>query len=324
MNLLIGKVLKIGKWKGGKGMAVNQVRVKINGTWTVLTYNSSAGKYEGSIAAPNITSYNVNANHYYPVTVEATDLAGNITTKDDTDGTLGASLKLTVKEVTVPTITFSSPASGAYLVNNTPSIVFNIVDEANGSGIKISSLSIVVDGGTALTNTSNGVSAVSITNGYQITYVPQTALSDGSHTVVVNITDNDGNAAIAASRTFKVDTVPPTLSITTPANATTYTNIASITVVGVTNDATSSPVTVTVNGTSVTVDGSGNFSKTVTLSIGSNTITVVATDAAGKTSTVTRTVILDQTAPTISAIAISPNPVNVGNSYTISVTVSDT
>lgn len=304
-------------------MAVSQVRVKINGTWTVLTYNSSTAKYEGSIAAPSITSYNVNTGHYYPVTVEATDLAGNVTTKDDTDSTLGSSLKLTVKEVTKPTITFTAPSSGAYLTTSTPSITFTVLDETNGSGIKISSLSIVVDGGTALTNTSTGVTVTSITNGYSVTYVPQTALTDGSHTVVLNITDNDGNTATAVSRTFTIDTVPPTLSITTPANATTYTNVSSLTVVGVTNDATSSPVTATVNGTAVTVDASGNFSKTLTLTTGSNTITVIATDAAGKTSTVTRTVVLDQTAPTISAITISPNPVNVGNSYTVSITVSD-
>lgn len=62
-------------------MAVSQVRVKINGTWTVLTYKPTTGKYEGSIAAPGITSYNVNTGHYYPVTVEATDLAGNVTAR---------------------------------------------------------------------------------------------------------------------------------------------------------------------------------------------------------------------------------------------------
>lgn len=304
-------------------MAVSQVRAKINGAWTTLTYNSTSGKYEGTIAAPAVTSYNVNGGHYYPVTVEATDLAGNVATKDDTDGSLGGSLKLTVKEVTKPVIAFTAPAAGAYLITNTPSIVFTVIDEANGSGIKISSLTIQVDGGTALTNTSPGVTVSSITNGYQVTYVPQTALADGSHTVVVNAQDNDGNAATAVSRTFKVDTVPPTLSVTAPANPTTYTNVASINVVGVTNDATSSPVTVTINGTAVTVDAEGNFSKSVSLSVGSNTITVIATDAAGKSSTVTRTVVLDQTAPAISAITINPNPVNVGNSYTISVTVTD-
>jgi len=275
-----------------------------------------------------MTSYNVNASHYYPVTAEAIDLSGNITTKNDLDATLGSQLKLYVKEVTKPTIAFTAPASGAYLASNTPAISFQLRDETNGSGIKISTLSIVVDGGTALTNTSPGVLVTTVTGGYNVTYTPPAALTDGSHSVVVNIQDNDGNAATAVSRNFTVDTVPPTLNITTPAEATTYRNVAALTVLGTTNDSTSSPVTVTVKlnagtATAATVDGSGNFSKALTLVEGTNTITVTATDLAGKTTTVTRTVVLDTVAPTVNSITIVPNPVNVGQSYMITVDVSD-
>ncbi len=309
-------------------MAVNQVRARINGTWVTLTKNATTGKYEGTIAAPNVTSYNVNTNHYYPVTAEVSDFAGNVTTADDTHATLGSQLKLYVKEVTKPTIVFTAPASGAYLASNTPAISFQARDEANGSGIKISTLQIKVDSGTALTNTSPGVTVTSVTNGYDITYTPQSALSDGSHTVTVNIQDNDGNAATQASRTFTVDTVPPTLSVTSPAEGTTYKNTAALAVSGTTNDSTSSPVTITIklNGSdhgAVTVDGSGNFSKSVTLIEGSNTIEVKATDKAGKATTVSRTVILDTVAPVVNSITIAPNPVNVGQSYVITVDVSD-
>jgi len=118
-------------------MAVNTVRVQINGTWVTLTKNATTGKYEGTIAAPNITSYNVNASHYYPVTVEAIDLASNVTTANDSHATLGSQLKLFVKEVTKPTIAFTAPASGAYLASNTPAISLQLRDETNGSGIKI-------------------------------------------------------------------------------------------------------------------------------------------------------------------------------------------
>lgn len=309
-------------------MAVNQVRVKINGSWVVLTKNATTGKYEGTIAAPNITSYNVNSNHYYPVTVEATDMAGNATTADDTHTTLGSQLKLYVKEVTKPSIVFTAPASGAYLASNTPAISFQLRDEANGSGIKISTLQLKVDGGTALANISPGVIVTSVSGGYDVTYTPQSALSDGSHTVTVNIQDNDGNAAAQASRTFTVDTVPPTLSVTSPAEGTTYRNAAALVVTGITNDATSSPVIITIKlnnvgqGT-VTVDGSGNFSKTVTLTEGSNTIEVKATDKAGKETIIARTVILDTVAPVVNSITIAPNPVNAGQSYVITVEVSD-
>jgi len=309
-------------------MAVNTVRVQINGIWVTLTKNATTGKYEGTIGAPSITSYNVNAGHYYPVTAEAKDLAGNITTVNDAHATLGSQLKLYVKEVTKPTIAFTVPASGAYLSSNTPAITFQLRDETNGSGVKISTLSIKVDGGTALTNTSPGVVVTTVTGGYNVTYTPQTALSDGSHSVVANIQDNDGNAATAVTRSFTVDTLPPVLNITTPTEGTSYQNVASLTVVGITNDVTSSPVTVSVKlnsgtATAATVNGSGNFSKALTLVEGINTITVVATDLAGKTSTVIRTVVLDTVAPVVNSITIIPNPVNVGQSYVITVEVSD-
>lgn len=310
-------------------MAIKQVRVQINGVWTTLTYNAASGKYEATIAAPAITSYNVNAGHYYPVTVEAEDLATNKTTVNDSHATLGPSLKLTVKEVTKPTINIVSPSAGAYLASNTPPIVFQLREEANGSGIKISSLTFKIDSGAVLTSASPGMAVTQVSNGYDITYTPPTALADGDHSVVINVQDNDGNQAVQASRSFKVDTVPPTLSVTNPVDATSYKNSAAFTVTGTTNDAVSSPVVVTIknNGVdqgAVTVDGSGNFSKAITLVTGNNTLVIRATDLAGKYSEVSRTVILDTTAPVVSAITITPNPVNVGQSYLISVTVSDT
>lgn len=308
-------------------MALKTVRVNINGTWVELSKNPTTGKYEGTIAAPNITSYNVNNDHYYPVTVQAEDLAGNITTADDTHGTLGNNLKLYVKETTKPTITVTAPASGAYLTSNTPAISFQLRDETNGSGVKISSLTIKI-GTTTLTNTSPGVAVTAVTGGFNVIYTPQTALVDGAHTVTINVQDNDGNTATQVTRSFTIDTVPPTLNVNSPSEGTSYQNVANLIVNGSTNDATSSPVTVTVKLNSgaaqaATVEANGNFTRTITLVEGSNTIVVTATDKAGKSSTVTRTVILDTIAPVVAGITIAPNPVNVGQSYIVTVDVTD-
>lgn len=60
-------------------MAITKVRVKINGVWSNLALNSSTGKWEGSITAPAVTSYNQTGG-YWPVTVEATNSAGTVTT----------------------------------------------------------------------------------------------------------------------------------------------------------------------------------------------------------------------------------------------------
>lgn len=307
-------------------MAVQTVKVIINGQTYTLAYNATSLKWETTITAPSITSYNVNAGHYYGVQVQAIDDAGNSTTKDDTDATLGASLKLTVKEKVKPTIAITTPSSGAKLTTASPTIEFTLRDETDGSGISINSLSLKIDAGAAITNMSTGMTCSAVAGDYDCTYVCQSALSEGSHTITINIQDNDANAATATSTTFTVDTVPPTLNITAPANNL-ITNNATLTIAGSTNDATSSPVTVTIklNGTDqgvVTVT-SGSFSKNVNLADGSNTIVIRSTDSAGKYSEVTRTVTLDTQAPVISAVSVTPNPVDGGQTFVIAVTVSD-
>lgn len=304
-------------------MAVKTVQAIINGQTTTLTYNSGTGKYEATITAPSTSSYNQNAGHYYPVTIKATDDAGNVTTKDDTDATLGSSLKLQVKEKTAPVITITYPTASALITNNKPTITWKVTD--NDSGVNPDTIGVTIDSGSKVTGSA--ITKTAISGGYECSYTPGTALSDGSHTIKIDASDNDGNAATQKSVSFKIDTVPPTLSISAPANNL-VTNKASCTVSGTTNDATSSPVTVTVKlnsgaAQSVTVGSDGSFSKALTLAAGTNTITVVATDAAGKSTTVTRTVTLDTVAPVIQSVTITPNPVDAGKTYVISVEVTD-
>ncbi len=308
-------------------MAIKQIRVQINGVWTTLTLNPTLGKYEGNIAAPSITSFS-QVNKYYPVTVEASDLAGNVTTKTHTDSTLGSKLRLVVKEVTPPTIVVTSPTEASYLATNTPAITFQLRDETNGSGISIGTLKILVDGiVTPLTNTSPGMAITQVTGGYNVTYTPQTAFTDGGHILKINVSDNDGNAAIEKKLTFTVDTVPPVLSISNPSAATTYTNEPELILGGNTSDITSSSVSLTLNFNGNTrnliVGSNGLFSETLTLQNGTNTLVIRATDLAGKYSEITRTVILDTAPPQISDITITPNPVNINQSYKVSVTVTD-
>ncbi|MBU5439507.1 hypothetical protein KQI42_15940 [Tissierella sp. MSJ-40] len=305
-------------------MAIQQVRVQIDGTWHVLTYNSSVKKYEKTITAPNITSYNLDG-RYYPVTVEATNTAGTKTTVNDTTSGIGSSLKLVVKERIKPTINITSPGANAYIINSKQPIVFQLKDEVNGSGVNISSLSLKIDGGTAIGNGSPGMVCTKVTNGYDCTYTPQSALSDGSHTVTINVSDFDGNVATQASRTYTVDTVPPVLNITNPSDNF-ITNKASLVVQGTTNDVTSSPVTVTIklNGADqgpITVSN-GSFSKSITLKEGSNTIIVTSKDAAGRETISTINGTLDTSVPQVTNVSITPNPVDSGATMVISVTVS--
>lgn len=299
-------------------MAIKTVKATINGQTYDLTLNSASSKWEATITAPGKTSYNL-AGGYYNVSVEATNEAG---TKGSADASTVDGLKLVVKETVAPVITIVSPTSGAYVANSKQPVVFNITDETGGSGVDISTL-VVKQDGTAVA--SANITHTAISNGYSVTYTPSAALSDGSHTVTINCKDHDGNAAAEKSTTYTVDTVPPTLNVTSPADGL-ITAASSVTVAGTTNDATSSPVVITIslNGTdqgTVAVGTGGTFSKVITLKEGSNTIIVKAEDAAGKESSVTRTVTLDTSVPKIKAAAITPNPVDTGKTMVISVTI---
>ena len=294
-------------------MAVKTVQYIFNGQTYNLTYNSTTKKYEATVTAPSKSSYN-QTDHVLGGTIKATDQAGNVTTVDQTHSTLGASLKLRVKEKVAPVISITAPSSGAYITNTTPTIEFTVTDA--DSGVSSGTIAVTIDG-----KAISSVTKTAITGGYECTCTPA-ALKDGAHTISVTASDNDGNAASAKTSSFTVDTVPPTLSVTAPAGGL-ITNKSTVTVTGKTDDATSKPVTVTVNGTAVTVGTDGAFSKDVTLANGSNTITIIAKDKAGKTTTVTRTVTLDTAAPVIKSITLTPNPVDCGKTFVIAVEVTD-
>ncbi len=281
------------------------VRIQINGIWTNLTYNASTGAYEGTVTAPGKTSFN-EPNGVYVATAEAVNTAGTKAIK---------TANLTVKETIKPVITITNPSSGAYVSNNQQPVVFTVTDENGGSGVNISSLAVKIDNDIITT----GIVTTPITNGYSVTVTPKT-LGDGSHIVTVNCSDNDGNTAIQKSTAFTVDTVPPALNITSPTEGL-ITNNANVVVSGTTNDTTSSPVALTVNGQVVNVNANGSFSTTLTLAEGNNVITIKATDKAGKFTTVIRNVTLDTTVPVIESVTLAPNPANTGATMTIKVVV---
>lgn len=303
-------------------MAVKQVQAIINGQTYTLTLNNDTGKYETTITAPSKSSYPLDG-HYYGITIKASDDAGNITTVDQNHETLGESLRLKVKEKVAPVITITYPTVDAVITNNKPTITFKITD--NDSGVNPETIGVIIDSGNKITG--DKIVKSNVSDGYECTYVPDTALNDGQHTIKVDASDFDGNAASQKTVSFKVDTIPPTLSITSPEEGM-ITNQSTVTVSGKTNDATSSPVTVTIklnSGTSENVQVSeiGEFSKVLTLISGENIITIVATDSAGKQTTITRTVTLNTSSPVITNVTLTPNPVDAGKTFIISVSVTD-
>lgn len=305
------------------------VKATIYGQEYSLVYDSSKGLYEAVITAPSDSSYPFNTEHYFPVSISATDEAGNVTTISDTQGDFKDNLKLYAKEQIKPTITEISPSNGAYIGTSNPLIKFTVLDNSNGqssgfSGIDPSSISLVIG------STTIGASEItrrSITGGYECSYAPTSAITDGSCTITIMAADYDGNQSEPAIVTFTVDTIPPVLDVTSPEGDIT-TNSTKILVSGKTSDASASPVSVEikVNGTSqgaATVSADGSFSKEVEISEGVNTVTIISTDKAGKSSSVTRMVTLKTTGPVFKTVTLSPNPVNCGTTYTITVTFEE-
>lgn len=302
-------------------MAMKTVQTVINGQTYNLTKNVSTGKYEATITAPNKSSY-TQPNHYYDVTVKATDDAGNVTTKNSSDATLGNSLKLYVKEKIAPTQSITYPTAGALITNNKPTITWEVKD--TDSGINQSSIGITINSGSKVTA---GITKTPITGGYRCSYTPTTPLNEGNNVIKVDCADNDGNAAVQGSVTFKIDTVPPTLNVSSPSEGL-ITNKSTVTVKGTTNDATSSPVLVVIKlndgeDIAVSVGSDGAFTKDITLVEGNNKIEIIATDSAKKQTKVTRNVKLDTKAPVFGAITLTPNPVDSGKTFVISVEVND-
>lgn len=184
----------------------------------------------------------------------------------------GGTIIAAASDTTPPTVSITQPANNAVVGATTIGVSGTFADES------------------ATTVKVNGVSATIIGNTFNAT-VP---LNEGANTLTVTATDAAGNSTNAA-RSVTRDTTRPALSLAQPADAL-VTKTAQLVVSGTVADATA--VAVNVNGQSATVSGQ-SFTATLTLAEGSNPINVTATDAAGNSSTLSRSVVLDTVAPAV-------------------------
>ncbi len=181
-----------------------------------------------------------------------------------------------------PLVQSTDPANGTSIRTRVPTITVSYVDPEITSGI--SNVAFLLDGlDMTFAGTWNETSFV---------WSMPFDLSEGTHDLEIVIWDHAGFST-SYTWVFTVDTTAPPLSVTSPAYA--LTNSALATVAG----ATQAGAKLTVNGNLVTVGSGGAFSTTVTLVEGTNTLTVVATDLAGNSATVVKTVVLDTLPPAV-------------------------
>ena len=122
--------------------------------------------------------------------------------------------------------------------------------------------------------------------------------------------------ATTTSSTVPADTTPPPIFVNSGIDGAIMTAST-----GTISGTTEPGVTLTVSGHQVNVDATGNWSTTVTLSLGPNTFAVVAADAAGNTST--KTVVITYT-PEASTTTTSTEPASTTTSSTTPATTKPT
>jgi RHS repeat-associated protein len=206
------------------------------------------------------------------LTFAATDAAGNH----------AQVARTLVRDADPPAITMASPSDNVLTRSATVTVSGTIAD-----------VSVV-------TATLNGVPLVLATDGSYATTIP---LAEGTNILTLVATDAAGNSA-TTTRSLTLDTTPPALAVSSPADGTT-TEAESVPVSGTVIDA--SVVHVTINGAPAAVASGGAFDGMMALTVGANSLTVVATDSAGNVASVVRSVtrqdLVDHTLP--------PNPITV-------------
>lgn len=236
----------------------------------------------------------------------------------DSDGNaLGSGLmRVTVStDATKPTITAETPTGPVKAI---PAISATWSD-AGGSGVNAASGVISIDGTVVppadRTATPTGISV----NG---TKAIVTALTDGTHTVVVTVSDNHGNTE-TKTWTFLLDKTPPTFSGETTGFVKTAEVAVGVTEAGSGVDAAT--VTATIDGAPATAefhaaDGEVHVAGTG-LADGSHAVKLTVKDKAGNEAVKEWTFSLDSVAPTIASASFDAAVTTA--KPTITVTFSD-
>jgi RHS repeat-associated protein len=179
----------------------------------------------------------------------------------------------------------------------------------SAGGLRVTNASVALNGATVVTTTefTNAIGSLTKT---------VTLIATNNVTVTLK-----GNASKFVTLWFTAsDTAAPVVTITAP-RADSVLRTSPITVTGTISDA--SPTSVTVNGVQATVTNNTSYSASVPLSTqGNNLLTVIATDAGGRTRQVTRNVIFDNQAPALTVTAPTDN--SATRNATIAVTGSFT
>ncbi|UQR65125.1 Ig-like domain-containing protein [Bradyrhizobium sp. C-145] len=267
------------------GGLTNQASQTIAGTVDVADAGSTVKIFDG---ATQIGMATVGANGAWSTNVTLSGQGQHALTATDTDaaGNTGTSNAVVFTLDTVaPTVAITS--SGG-LTNQASQTIAGTVDVADaGSTVKI------FDGATQIGMATVGANGAWSTN--------VTLSGQGQHALTATDTDAAGNTGTSNAVVFTLDTVAPTVTITSSGG---LTNQASQTIVGTVDVADAGSTVKIFDGATqigtATVGANGAWSTYVTLSgQGQHTLIATDTDAAGNTGSASLTFTLDTTAPAV-------------------------
>ncbi len=246
---------------GGATIAARDVEVQ----WTVADGGSGVDHFEVTldtgtpvVLPSSASSYTFTgvADGAHSVTLAAFDSSGK---------SQAATVDFTV-DASPPTLSVDSPGDDSFLNTSTVEVTWTAGDAGSG----IDRFEVTLDGGSpeTLAGTSNSHTFVD--------------LADGLHTVNVTAVDQVGNARTVLLG-LTVDTVPPTISITSPA-ANSVVPSSNVDVVWEAEDATSGMdhyEVLFLDGTPVTLPGTATSYTLSGVADGGHSIAVMAVDRAG-------------------------------------------
>jgi hypothetical protein len=269
--------------------------------WTESDRDSSLAMTEikvdsGSWNVVSGTSDNISGLSEGPhiIFMTALDYAGNVNT---------TSVTFTVDTI-APSVSIISPTTGSYNDTGSVTVKWNATDSGSG----IAKTEIKFDSGSW--NIVSGSSDI------------LTSLAAGSHTVTVRATDYAGNMN-TASVTFTVDTVAPSVRITSPTSGS-YNNSSSSTVQWTASDSGSGIAKMEIKldtGSWSTI--AGTTDTLTSLADGSHTVTVRVTDNAGNVNSASASFVVDTVAPVLSINSPTSGSYNNTGSVTVSWTATD-
>ncbi|MGD0338062.1 MAG: hypothetical protein ABSB78_04685 [Bacteroidota bacterium] len=224
------------------------------------------------------------------ITVIVTDGAGNQTTIIRTVHRTGSA----------PVLKVTSPVDGYITKDGAITVQGTVIDSS----------------GTAVTVTVNGVQVPLNTNG---SFNGDVTLIEGTNRITITALNGLGQSSTVL-RTVRKDSMPPVLVVNNPVDGL-LTKDSVVAVFGSVKDSTN--VTLKVNGQLVVINPDGSFSMEMALVEGMNTVEIKATDAAGNSTIVQKSVRKDATPPVMVITAPEDNKVIRDSIITVSGSVSD-